>query len=449
MFDVKIIDKRKISVKILIGVLILGVAFIFSNTLILTNKIKLHLDSKQSFIHEIKSSQLMEANLLKSHIHSVLPIIKVTTETDQVVAVFNDMRWITGLIIGFDIKNPKTILGNQILLMHQYDVQMVSSLAKVNESDMTYYPVREEAVSENEVKQPVQEVQGPPPKSIDELLGTDYQGLGDSDHREELEPDNVNEITINPVNPKGYDYSRNIYVKNEAGLNVNINELLNEKLSIDLSGKGPKVLIVHTHTSEAYTPTKENFYVPSDPDRTENPKYNVVRVGEEIAKNLKNMGIEVIHDKTIHDYPSYNGSYVNTMKTIQSQIKKNPSICFVLDIHRDGLITEDGKKLKVTAQIDGKKAAQIMFVVGTNQFGLEHPKWRENFKLALKLQEQCNRLYPGLARPIHLTKYRYNQHLTTGSLIIEMGSNGNTLEEALISSEYIAKVFAEVFKKIE
>ncbi len=438
------LNSKKMITRIIILISLLCLTILFSNTLVLTNNARLYLNNNVQLLDEFQPSDFVEIDILEAHIESVLPIIKLYHNEKENIQMSSSTRWFTSIIGGFDIKRPKTIISHQILLMHTYDDKMLPALSPVNGSeilDVSHPEPKTESIVEPE--NDYNNV-----KSIQELL-MKYPNMKSEHSNNQNENKNISEITIAPTNPNGYVHSNNIYIKNETEILINIPNLMKEKLQIKNSNIGPTVLIIHTHTSEAYTPTDENYYVPSDPDRTENPKYNVVRVGEEIATNLKNMGMDVIHDKTVHDYPSYNGSYAKTLETIHSQLNKYPSIQFVIDIHRDGITLDDGTKVKVCTEIENKKVAQMMFVVGTDQWGLEHPNWKENLKLALRLQQKSNTLYPNLARPINIQKPRYNQHVTKGSLIVEVGSNGNTLEEALNSSEYIARVFAEVIKEIE
>ncbi|OQB14748.1 MAG: Stage II sporulation protein P (SpoIIP) [Firmicutes bacterium ADurb.Bin193] len=259
----------------------------------------------------------------------------------------------------------------------------------------------------------------------------------------------IEEITIDPQEQSGYQSSNKVFVKNETSYDIDIEKTLNEKLSFSIKKGSPQVLIVHTHTSEAFAPTDKNYYVPTDPDRTEDNNYNITRVGAEMAKTLNEMGIQTLHDTTGHDYPSYNGSYKNCLATVQSYLKKYPSIKIVLDIHRDGMTTADGKKLKVCTTLDGKKTAQVMILCGTDANGLDHHLWRENFKLALKIQAKMTDMYPSLARPLMLVKERYNMNTTTGSLLIEVGSNGNTLEEAINGGHYAAKAIGKLLGELQ
>lgn len=247
----------------------------------------------------------------------------------------------------------------------------------------------------------------------------------------------IKETTISYKKANGYYEAEGVVVKNETTYDFNPKELLDEPLKFDFSGGGPQVLIIQSHSSESYTATDKNYYLPTDPDRTEDKNYNVVRVGTEITNTLKANGIEVVHDTNLHDYPSYNGSYKSSLAAVEGYLKKYPSIKIVLDIHRDAMVQADGTKLKLVAEVENKKAAQIMLLSGSNQGGLDHPHWRENLKFAVKLQKVFNTMYPGLTRPVSFTKERYNTHTTYGSLIIEVGTTGNTLEEALVSARMI------------
>lgn len=257
------------------------------------------------------------------------------------------------------------------------------------------------------------------------------------------------EKTLIPVSSEKYEFIDGVYVSNQTGQAVNVAALAAEKIKIKLGKKEPQVLIIHTHGSEAYAPEGKDTYAPSDPDRTENMSYNVIRVGDEMAKAFEKEGISVIHDRALYDYPSYNGCYARSLTAIESYLKKYPSIQFVFDIHRDALVASDGTKYKVVAQAEGKKVAQVMLVVGTNDSGLEHPKWKENLKLAMKIQQQLNQDYPNLARPISLRSARFNQHATTGSLLVEMGSTGNTLQEAIASARIFVKSTCKVMKSLK
>lgn len=206
------------------------------------------------------------------------------------------------------------------------------------------------------------------------------------------------------------------------------------------------VLIVHTHTTESYTPSEKYRYTPSDTDRTTDKNYNMVKVGDEIEKVLKEQGIKVYHDTTLNDYPSYNGSYTRSASNISNHIKNDPSIKIVLDVHRDAIEGQNGEKVKYASQIDGQSAASVMFVVGSDLSGLEHNNWKENMSFAIHLQRHISSLYPTLMRPINFRNQRFNQQLAPGGIIVEVGTNGNTLDEALAGAEYFALGLADFIK---
>lgn len=234
-----------------------------------------------------------------------------------------------------------------------------------------------------------------------------------------------------------------IYLNNNTQKAVDVAALLSLPSSVHITPDAPCVLIIHTHTSEAYTPTSEMPYTPTDTDRTEDPAFNVVRVGEELKRVLEEAGIPTVHDSTVNDYPSYNGSYQKAYHRLAELLAAYPSVSVVIDLHRDALLYEDGSKMKVVWDSPGGKAAQCMLVLGTNE-RLEHPHWQQNLSLALKLQSEMNRTYPNLARPVNLAKHRYNQQVSKGAFILEMGASGNTLEEALLGVRYVGECLARV-----
>ncbi len=222
-----------------------------------------------------------------------------------------------------------------------------------------------------------------------------------------------------------------ILIRNETNFGINIGEMLSSSLGFNMKGSSPKVLIIHTHTTESYTPEGATVYSASSGDRSLDAQKNMIAIGEAAKEVFEANGISVIHDKTVHDHPSFNGSYANSLKTIEKHKAKHPEISIVLDLHRDAFVDEKGSKAKFVTEINGEKVAQLMFVVGTNAGGLDHPNWRENMKLALKFQNRITEKYPTLMRGVNLRKERFNGHTTPGSMIIEVGSSGNTLNEAL------------------
>ena len=236
------------------------------------------------------------------------------------------------------------------------------------------------------------------------------------------------------VNPQG------LKIKNDTDYTIDINELCKLPLETKPEYNGPEVLIVHTHTTECFNGDE----MTGETGRTTNEAYNMCAIGEIIANTLEKNGISVVHDKTIHDYPSFQSAYSKALKTIEKNLTENPTIKVVLDIHRDGYIYPDGSKLTVSTEINGESVAQVMLVLGTDSMGLSHSNWKSNLTFAAKIQNAAQKMYPNLMRPLNLRRERFNMHITKGSLLLEIGGNGNTLSQAKKSAEYIANAIAAV-----
>ncbi len=218
--------------------------------------------------------------------------------------------------------------------------------------------------------------------------------------------------------------------------------------TVDLESGEPQVLIMHTHTTESFEPYVRASFDLSFNYRTTDPAYNVVSVGDAITAELEKAGIATIHDTTIHDYPSYNGSYERSAETVQEILAEYPSICVVLDIHRDAI--QDGSTLlQPIVEIDGKEAAQVMIISGCDDGTMDMPNYLQNFHFACRLQTTMEQMYPGLTRPILFDYRKYNQDLTTGSLLIEVGTHGNTIEQAQYAGELVGKALAETLLKLQ
>lgn len=269
-------------------------------------------------------------------------------------------------------------------------------------------------------------------------------------HRLTEEKNTVDKISISPETPiagthpiiETKSVGQKLQIRNETTYQPDLTSLLKTPLSFH----SPEILIVHTHASEAYTEEGQSYYYENETNRTTDTEKNMIRVGSELAKELTNLGFKVTHAEDINDYPSYNKSYSKTLDVINYYLRNNGNIQIVLDLHRDSVVKSDGTKMKFVADIGGEKVAQVMIVSGTNQAGLENDTWQENLKFALKLQDYMENEYPGFARPLNLRQERFNTHATLGSLIIEIGTGGNTLSEAIASTKYLAKTIKETLK---
>ena len=228
-----------------------------------------------------------------------------------------------------------------------------------------------------------------------------------------------------------------VTVNNVCGYDVDLLAMLEKPLNWDLIRDGPAVLIVHSHGTESYE--KTDAYKESSPYRTLDNGYNVVSVGDRVAEILEAGGIQVLHDRTPHDYPSYNSSYSSSRKSVKAYMEQYPSIRMVLDIHRDSVTRSDGTQAAYTLSVDGKRTAKLMMVVGTDANGKTHPNWQENMALAVKLHAQLEKMAPGSCRTISFRKQRFNQDLSAGAMLIEVGAAGNTHQEALAGAELLAR----------
>ena len=249
--------------------------------------------------------------------------------------------------------------------------------------------------------------------------------------------------TLVPTSTDGYIVSGDVYITNTSDNTFDASLFDGTFAARLLEEEGPQILIVHTHGSEAYTMPPGEEYEASGECRTTDCNYNTVRVGDELAATLEEAGLSVLHDTTLHDYPQYSGAYDRSLASINSYLEQYPTISFVLDIHRDAISDGEGNMYKVVSNVAGLNAAQMTFVIGTDGGGLEHPNWRENLKLAAAVQQNLLDDYPSLMRPITVRNSRYNQHVTTGSLLVEMGAAGNSLDEALLSARLLGQALAE------
>lgn len=287
--------------------------------------------------------------------------------------------------------------------------------------------------------------------SID-VISKDSENESETTNQEEVNTQDTNSsiaeagtktevITNNPIKETYNVEFGNVKIKNQTDY-----QLTEEMLNPDVTIENKNIMIFHTHSCESYTSSELYQYTPTGNFRTTDLNYTVTKVGTELTTQLQQYGFNVIHDTSYHDYPSYNGSYTNSLKTVENLLKTNPSD-IIIDLHRDAIGSRSD--YAPTVKIGDEEAAQIMFVIGTNNGGLWHPNWNQNLKFAIKVQQKANEMYPGLFKPIMLTTSRYNQHTGKYANIIEVGSTGNKLEQCLTSMKYFAKVLDEVINVME
>ena len=234
-------------------------------------------------------------------------------------------------------------------------------------------------------------------------------------------------------------------VWNRTGLDFDFDAILKTPLTFGVkkNAEAPQVLIYHTHTGEAYLDEDVDYFYESYYSRTQNEAFNVVGVGDALAASLERQGIRTLHDKTVHD-STYNGSYDRSAGTVYADIADNSDIKIVLDIHRDALGTEENK-VKTVFEHDGEKAAQIMILSGCDCYGERgFDNWQNNLSFALKLEDAAEEMYPGMTRPVSFDFFAYNEYICDGSLLIEIGTDANSIEEAERTASYLGEVIARV-----
>lgn len=354
-----------------------------------------------------------------------------------VCLIINKTRQINISSIDLSIINNQKLIDNTIILssyLSQNNSKKESGLKKLLVSELVIFSTEEELM-EKENQEEIIEFEENQKENIEEK----------EDIKENVQVDIATVLPTEVImtNNKKDTFTNtynSVKVKNESQY-----QLTEEMLvpNVELSNK-KDVVIYHTHTCESYTPTEANSYVASGNFRTTDLNYSVVRVGTELANNLQARNFNVIHNTTFHDYPAYTGSYTRSLSTIKSILNESQNAEFIIDLHRDALGSNSNYAPSI--KIGEESVAQLMFVIGTDGGGLDHKDWLYNFKLAVKIQEKANEMYPGLFKPIILRNSRYNQHVSKGALIIEVGATGNTLEQCNGSMKYLANIIEETMK---
>jgi len=234
-------------------------------------------------------------------------------------------------------------------------------------------------------------------------------------------------------------------------IKIQINTISDTSPPVALTGEGPQILIYHTHSLEAYRQDPNNRYEAIAAFRSSDLNNTVVSVGEVLARSLEEKGIPVVHDKTNHEQYSWkDGLYPRSLETIKKNMEKYDSLKIFLDIHRnyDESLKDPDKEVVV---INGERVAKFFVLIGTGE-GIsggfsQKPNWRENYKFALKITNKANEKYPGLAGDIKVKTGRYNQHVSTNAVLIEIGNHLTTLEEAKRTAAYLAEILSEIIER--
>ena len=245
------------------------------------------------------------------------------------------------------------------------------------------------------------------------------------------------------------EYDKILFRNTTIDKTINIEEYLNKNSTLNTSKNQPTVLIYHTHTSEAYELLDREFYSNSRDVRSSNKTETVVQIGKEICEVLNEKGYQTIHITDTFD-EQYSGAYERSREKISEVLKNNPSIQVVLDVHRDSIYQKDGARVKTTTKIDNKNVAQIMITTGCETGNVtDFPNWEKNLTFALHLQRQLANDNPKIVRPLMFSSRKYNMDLLPCALSVDIGTDANTLIEAIYSARYFAESLATLLKENE
>lgn len=277
--------------------------------------------------------------------------------------------------------------------------------------------------------------------------------MSESDKTEEVESETTEtsfvlgkekQVIINRTKLQDFDYLRQTFyqIDNTTTIDakiLDVNKLLEKDLKLKQGVKGPQVLIYHTHSQEGYADSVEG-----------DPYTSVVALGDYLGRLLSEQyGIEVLHHMGEYDVMDRDSAYSTALPYLEAVLKEYPSIEVVIDLHRDGVPSTT----HLVTEINGKPTAQIMFFNGlsrtTAQGDLEYlanPYIEENLAFSFQMQLAAAEYYPGFARRIYLKGYRYNMHLRPKSLLVEVGAQTNTYQEAENAMEPLADILVKVLK---
>jgi len=373
-------------------------------------------------------------------VFSIKDLIKYAiTVTIPLVVLFTTINVVSGTVQNSEIikTNGKAMLG---IIDEEVDFLKISN--KEDEEEQEYIKEWGKTILNNEftimnTNQNNTEVNNQD-QLAEEELDNNEQEKEKTEESVNQAPENVQtEVVENSVKPKFNQEWNGVRINNSSS-----HEISDDTIDIDsVNVNKEKILIYHTHTCESYTPTELFNYEETGTFRTTDLNFSVARVGDELTNQFGSFGVNVLHDKTYHDYPAYNGSYSRSLKTAETILADNQDIDISIDLHRDA-IGDSSYAPKV--KIGDELVSQLMFVIGTDGGNPDHTTWNENLSFAIKVQKKANELYPGLFKPIIVRNSTYNQNISKAACIIEVGATGNTLEESIGAMKYLAKVIEEI-----
>ncbi|MCR4614538.1 MAG: stage II sporulation protein P [Clostridiales bacterium] len=338
----------------------------------------------------------------------------------------------------------KTALVSSALYMPQGSIKIIGDYIKRTSS------TSDSSGNISPVNADIPEQYGKPDKYIENLTDVpeDIKELiedAEKDFANQKEDGKIQETTFGKSNAT--DVFENVAVRNVTSTGkIDIKKSLSEEIDLTIDREKPAVLIFHTHTTEGYEMLDRGWYAADYSSRTKDVSKNIVRVGTAIEEALSDAGFIVIHDTTLHDI-QYGGAYDHSRQTVQKYLDKYPNLVVALDIHRDAIQRDNGTKIKPVTVINGKKSAQVMIITGMEEGKITgYPNWEQNLRFALKLQKSCEDMFPSLMRPIFFCARKYTMDMTPCSLLIEMGSDANTLDEAAYAGRLLGTALGDLLK---
>lgn len=402
--------------------------------------------------NDLKLIQSMDTEKYKFLLNSSFPVIDMVYNGGKKGGYFlGEIQGLIQKVFMFDLDSPLTVLNAQSSYFNryyykQYKPMMDKKLAAADEEGNPYPSGIDLPGNPSDSHDPLYQ-EG---ESSTEYIGGEPEDNTAPDTPDDGTPPKVTTPNTGTTTPNTHVVKDQIFrydqlwVANETELKVtaaDVDKMLKEPLDFSFPKSGSKVLIYHTHTTESYIPNLDSLKTTKKMYST-NSKQNMLRVGQELHDNLEKLGISTIQNDIVHNPNGNNGAYGRSLQTARTILNGNSSLRLVFDVHRDGIY---GKKLRTATKINGKSAAKIMFVVGSAA-KYEHPNWRKNLKLAMKLQERLHVIAPDIVRYTIISPDRYNQHLSKGAVLIEVGGEGDLMSECLESTKYLAQAINDVMK---
>ncbi|WP_231701898.1 stage II sporulation protein P [Crassaminicella thermophila] len=365
------------------------------------------IEKRKNFV-QADTKKYMSDNLLILFINKTIPIMEVNYEKEYGKSHYKEiMKLALGKLVNFDYEDPKTLFKAEISMLKEADDDM----AEMDD----YYLLNNESKSTMDFVQKLPDIK---------------EDVEIKDHQNEaIESSNMKEVNHKGVNNQSNKALESIQI-------VSSSIKMPNKVKLDINK--PTIFIYHTHATESYMPESVgNFH-------SLNRKYTVRAVGDALTKELTSRGYKVIHNDTLHDYPSYQRSYVRSLETLRANLKKNTSLKIIFDIHRDAAPKNDTAREKSYVIIDGKKVAKFSIVVGT-----ENENAEKLLVLAEYIKAKCDEYYPGLAKKTITKPYKFNEFNSDYYALIEVGNTANYIEEAVRTTKYLAEILDRVIKDIK